>query len=165
MKKIISLLMLLLASQLLFAQTKVLRQQKKEAQYIELKALIESKLYRFEANMANPTGFRPVHLMSHPNTFEVIDTVVVSNLPFFGTAYSAPINNEGGIKFKAKDYDYQVKFNDRKQRVGITIKVNDINDSYQIYIEATPGGSATLTVVSRNRSSIMFYGSLNKWEQ
>ena len=62
-----------------------------------VKALVESKNYVFKADYVNPQTGRSRSLTSEYD-LTIKPGEVISYLPYFGRAYSAPINSEGGIK-------------------------------------------------------------------
>jgi hypothetical protein len=128
--------------------------QKKSAD--EVKRMVESLNYVFKAEMANPQGSVSRFLTSEYDLVVTRDTVI-SFLPYFGRAYSAPINpSEGGIKFTSVKFDYK-QSNDGK-RWKIDIRPKDASDVQQLYLDIFDNGSATLQVISTNRQTISFNG-------
>lgn len=83
----------------------------------EIQNLISSKNYVFVAQTALPIGSRAINLTTAYD-LRVLGDTVVSELPYFGRAFVAPMNpSEGGIRFTSTDFNYTVK--DRKKVVGI----------------------------------------------
>ena len=79
-------IVLLLAGQSLYAQSK---KEKKEQKVNEVKELIDSKRFTVDVDRAIPMGGRSVNLTS-PYSLEMRGDSVISYLPYFGRAYSAP---------------------------------------------------------------------------
>ena len=89
---------------------------------------------------------------------------VVAFLPYYGRAFTARIgNNEGGIKFKSKDFTYKKEIR-KKGGWIISIKPKDVKDdfnaNYNLMLNVTTSGYATLTVNSNNQQPITFNGYL-----
>lgn len=85
-------------------------------------------------------------------------------LPYYGRSYVARIgDNEGGIKFKSKDFSYKL---DTRKKGGwvITMKPKDVKDKYNsnyiLTLTVTTAGYASLTVTSNNQQPINFSGYL-----
>jgi hypothetical protein len=91
---------------------------------------------------------------------QVSKDTINSDLPYFGRAYSAPINpSDGGIRFTSTKFDYNTQ--DRK-RGGwdILIKPKDVNDPPQMRLSVFENGRASLQVTSNNRQAISFEGAI-----
>lgn len=141
------------------AQTKADKQTLRENQYREMVELLHSKKYRFEAQRAIPSQFRPVHLTSAPNTLTVTDSVAVSELPFFGRAYRADYGfNEGGIRFNAEMFDYSISTNDKRRSVEVTFKVKSDTDQFFVRVTVYGPNDCSVGITSNNRSFILFEG-------
>ena len=124
----------------------------------DMKAIIESQNYIFKAKTVYPQNGRTRQLTDEYD-LTVAKDKVVSFLPYFGKAYSAPIgSSEGGIKFTSADFEY----NSKKTSKGweITIKPKDAYDVQQLYLTVFENGSANLRVNSTNRQAISFDGQI-----
>ena len=137
------------------------RQEKKAAKALEIKNLIDSQAYVFYAESVTPMSGRNRHLTSD-YTVDITKEKVVSDLPYFGRAYSAPIgSSEGGIKFTSTNFEYAIK--DRKKGGwNITIKPKDVQEVQSFNLSVFDNGSATLQVGSTNRQSISFSGEIRQ---
>src|SRR5689334_12089237 len=83
--------------------------QKPAATGPTVKAMIDSQDYVFQAQNVTPMSGRQRFLTSD-YTVSVSRDTVDSDLPYFGRAYSAPINTtDGGIKFVSTDFDYKLQ--------------------------------------------------------
>lgn len=119
--------------------------------------IVESKNYIFRAESVNPPRGQLRHLTSEYDLVVTSDTVT-AYLPYFGRAYSAPIDpSEGGIKFTSSEFDYTVEKKKRRSW-QIMIKPKDANDIQIVYLTIFDNNKATLRVNSVNRESISFNG-------
>jgi hypothetical protein len=82
----------------------------------------------------------------------------VAYLPFYGRAYSAPINSsDNGIKFTSTDFAYSVK-RGKKNSWEITIKPGDTPSVQQVYLSISSTGYASLRITNTNRDAMSYYG-------
>lgn len=123
----------------------------------KVKALVESKNFVFVADYVNPQSMRSRSLTTSDYDLTIKPGEVISYLPYFGRAYSAPINSEGGIKFTSKDFDYKL-VKAKAHSWDISIKPRDASDVQQLYLTVFDNGTATLSVNSTNRQNISFRG-------
>jgi hypothetical protein len=87
---------------------------------------------------------------------------VISYLPYFGRAYTAPIGKtSGGIEFTSTDFVYTSKQN-KKGGWQIEIKPNDETDVRQMLLTVSKNGYGSLSVTSNNRQAISFNGYIDK---
>ena len=100
-------IVLLLAGQSLYAQSK---KEKREQKANEVKELIDSKRFTIDVNRAIPMGGRSLNLTS-PYSLEMRGDSVISYLPYFGRAYSAPYGGGDRLRFEESITDYQCSFN------------------------------------------------------
>ncbi len=120
------------------------------------KRIVESKNFIFKAQSALPTQGKTWQLTTEYDLTVSGDTIIAF-LPYFGRAYTAPINpSEGGIKFTSTNADYSMTT--KKKRWQITIKPKDVTDIQQLYLDISESGYATLRVISLNRQPISFNG-------
>ena len=143
----LSVMVLLIAKADLFSQVKG----------DELKALIKKQEYVFVAQNAITQRGNSIFLTSEYDV-KVDKTSVECFLPFFGRAYTAPIDpTAGGIKFTSKKFNYKEKQN-RKGGWDITISPSDYDGVNTLNLAVSTSGYTTLNVNSNQRSSISFYG-------
>jgi len=126
--------------------------------------LLESQNYIFRATTAMPARGRTIQLTSS-YTLEVKKDSIVSYLPYFGRAYSAPIDRRGGgIEFTSTDFKYNAKRRNNG-RYEIEIIPEDVHDVRRIFISISANGYGTLDVTSQNRQAISFNGSATRPER
>jgi len=122
---------------------------------------IENKRFLFVAQTALPMRGRSVQLTSSYD-LRVSGDSIIAYLPYYGRAYSAPMNTyDGGIKFTSVQNTFTVK--DRKKGGwDITIQPTDANDIRELNLTIFPNGSASLRISSNNRDPISFNGMISQ---
>lgn len=156
MKKTLSLFILAICFfQIAPAQSN--KQDKQTAKETQIKNLVDSQNYVFKAQSAMPMSGRTRQLTSDYD-LKVTKSSIVSYLPYFGRAYTAPINpSQGGIQFTSKDFDYTATPG-KKGGWDIQIKPKDYRDVQQMTLSISRDGYASLQVTSTNRQMISFNG-------
>lgn len=87
---------------------------------------------------------------------------LISYLPYFGVAQSAPIGGaDGGIKFTSTDFTYKLEARKRKGW-DLLIDLKDQTSTQQFIFRVLPNGDATLDVNSTFRDPISYSGYLKK---
>ncbi len=151
-----------IAIALLLSITATTQAQEKET--ASAQQLIESQNYVFKAESVNPPRGRFRQLTSEYDLVVSGDTVTAF-LPYFGRAYSAPINpSEGGIKFTSSDFEYKVE-KKKKRSWEVFIKPKDVSDAQELYLTIFDNNRATLRVNSANRESISFNGYIREGKE
>jgi len=126
-----------------------------------LQQAVESKNFIFKAESVTPQRGSTRHLSPEYEIVVKTDTII-SFLPYFGRSYSAPIDpSEGGIKFTSSDFDY-VMGKKKKKGWEITVKLKDVSDAQNLYFSIFENGNASVRVVSNQRESISFNGSVQE---
>ncbi len=152
-------LAMLLVATLLLTATLMAQNDKadKKAQLAAAtKAMIEAQRYVFKPQSANPMRGRTAQLTSE-YTVKVGKDTIISDLPYFGRAFTAPIDpSKGGIQFTSTKFDY--KLETIKKGWQVTIKPADVGDVQQFFLTIFNNGTATLQVTSNNRTPISFNG-------
>lgn len=151
----------LLSAPLLFAQETrpEKRSDKKAEKAAEVKALIDSHYYLFNAQTAFPIGGRMRNITSNYDLVVKKDSVV-SYLPYFGRAYTAEYNvTRSPLDFTSTSFDYTVTPG-KKDGWAITIKPKDNKSVQTMYLTVSSEGYATLQVTSNDRTAISFNGTL-----
>lgn len=143
------------------------RKDRKAAHVAEIKGLIESQNFVFDANFVNPSRGSGRSLTSEYDLTVTKDTII-AYLPYFGRAYTAPPYGsiEGGIKFTNTHFTYAMKPG-KKSGWAITIKptnknISDWRDVQSMYLTISEDGYASLQVISSNREPISFNGTIEK---
>jgi hypothetical protein len=143
---------------LLVSITGALNGQSQSKDPAENQRIVESKNFVFKAQTASPQRGRNVQLTSDYDLTIAGDSMV-SYLPYFGRAYSAPIDpTKGGIMFTSVKFDYTQSPKNKKGKWEITIQPKDVTDVQQLFLEIFDNGTASLRVTLQNRQPIAFYG-------
>lgn len=164
MKTLIAICCLLQALLLLpaansFAQDAA--KDKKAAKQARIQNLVSAQQYVFKAQTMLPMGGRSRQLTTDYDVTIGKDTIV-SYLPYFGRAYTAPINpSEGGIQFTSTNFSYNIT---EKKKGGwdVLIKPNDVAAVQQLSLSISQDGYASLQVTSTNRQPISFNGYITE---
>lgn len=121
---------------------------------------VRSKNYVFVAQTVLPLAGRAINLTT-PYNLKVAGDTLVSDLPYFGRSYVAPVNPaDGGIRFTSTDVSYKAK--DRKKGGWeIVLVPKDTKDVRQMFLTISENGYASLQVLSNNRQSIGFNGYIS----
>jgi hypothetical protein len=128
-----------------------------------VKNIVESKNFIFKAEYVNPQSGSTRPLTSEYDLTVKTDKVV-SYLPYFGRAYTAPINPaEGGIKFTSTKFDYNIK--QRNKKWDVRIRPRDVSDVQDMYLTVFDNGRASLRVTNTNRQSISYDGYIIESKQ
>lgn len=131
------------------------------AQITNAKALIDSQNFIFRAQSVTPQMGNLRQLNADYYTLRITKDAITSDLPYFGRAYSAPIDpTQGGLQFTSKQFDYNVQ--DKKNKWEITIKTKDVNDASQMLLTIYDNGTAYLQVNSTNRQPISYNGVIEE---
>jgi hypothetical protein len=161
----IVLLSLLFASG--FAQEKT-KKELKEEKKIELQkqteALVNSKEFIFVGRTAIPSGMRSVNLTSNTNYVKFQPEMIESEMPYYGRAYgSAGYGGDSGVKFKGKPDEFSIAKGKKNLEVQVVVKGE--KDNFRLNLSVTYSGSASLSITSNNRSSILYNGEISPIEK
>jgi hypothetical protein len=157
-KKALPLLLIAIGSQVT-AGAQTAQTDKKAEKRAAIKNLVESQHYDFRAQTVMPMGGRTRQLTTEYDV-RVTKESIVSYLPYFGRAYSAPIDpTKGGIQFTSKDFGYTIS-NGKKGGWDVLIKPKDNPDVQSMSLNISDDGYATLQVISAQRQPISFYGDI-----
>lgn len=155
-RKTISFFVSILALNTLYAQDS----KKEKEKAAKVQGIINSKNFVFIAESASPMGGRTIYLTS-TYMLRVSKDTLVTDLPYYGRAYSAPINpSEGGIRFTSTDFELNLQA--KKKGWDILINPKDTRDVRQLFLSASANGYASLQVTSNNRQAISFTGYIKK---
>jgi hypothetical protein len=118
---------------------------------------VAAKSYVFVAQTAQPVSGRLRQLTS-TYQLEVKGDTVIADLPYFGRAYTVPVDpSKGGINFTSSDFEY-TNTPGKKGGWSILIKPKENVDARQLILNISANGYASLQVISNNRQSISFSG-------
>ena len=154
----ISVLWLALVS---FSQSAGAQTDDKNARKPAIKQMIDSHNFVFVAQSVTPLRGRFRNLTSEYDVKVAGDTMV-SYLPYFGRAYSAPLNpSEAGLNFTSTNFSYTVSPH-KKNGWDVVIKPKDNSDIQQFRFTIYDNGSASLNVTNISRDPISFNGAIKE---
>ena len=134
------------------------KERKKLEKEKEVATLVESKNFEFKATRALPTGFKSMDLTTNPNYVKFSPDLIVSEMPFYGKAYSVPYGGDSGLKFDGKPDVYKVE--KKNKNYEVEAKVKGKGDFYTISLTISFSGNSTMNIMSNNRSSISYIGEV-----
>lgn len=134
------------------------RKERKLQKEKEMIQLIDSGHFRFVPNSAKSSLGNFNLSANYELVFDSLN--IKAYLPYFGRAYSVPYGGEGGVKFDLNTEKLDKKWNKTKKMFIITSEVSDSQDSYSLYLTASPSGYADLKINLRNRQMISYYGNI-----
>lgn len=123
--------------------------------------LINNQSYVFTAQSSMPPGPSPDRQLNGNYDLTVTKDSVISYLPYFGRAYTAPMDpTKGGIQFTSTKFDYKVT---EKKKGGwtIVIKPKDTQEASQLILNISTAGYTSLQVIGINRQPIIFNGVID----
>ncbi len=123
-----------------------------------ISSIVPARSYVFRAQSVLPMSGRSRQVSGDGYEVIVSKDTVNSFLPYFGRAYTAPIDpTNGGIQFISTNFEYT----EAPRKDGgweITIKPRDNRDVQQLFLSVSENGYASLQVTSNNRSPISYNG-------
>lgn len=143
------------------AQSKKEQKQAKAAkEFEEMKALIESKEFDFQADWATTAQGRRISLTTNANFLKFNKDTVNIYLPYFGVATSGGLamTDDGGIIYYGTVEKYRMSVNEKKKKIIIDFVARGKNDTYEINMSIFKGGNTLINLISNFRSSIKYDG-------
>lgn len=126
----------------------------------QIKAMVAAKEFIFKAQVAIPQRGSSRYLTSEYD-LKVSKDTITAFLPYFGRAFSAPMDpGKGGIKFTSTDFTYNSENTKRGWEITITPKDTRDADVRYLVLSISNGGFGTLRVISNNRDGISFSGNI-----
>ena len=132
------------------------RKAREKAKMEQVNQFFENRTLQFLAQSAHPMAGGVIHLTS-TYTLTIKDQDISSFLPYYGVAYRADYPaGDGGINFRENAAESGWKSTRRGYEVNL--KVATIKDVYQVFLQFSGSGYATLQVSCNNRQPIRFSG-------
>jgi len=132
-----------------------------QADQATVKSSIESKQFIFHAQTALPTSGRSRQLTTDYD-LRVSPDSLISNLPFYGRAYSVPYGSgDGGFNFTSTKFEYTATPG-KKRGWNISIKTKDVTDFREFSLSLSDDGYGTLQALSNNRQPMSFTGYITE---
>ncbi len=159
------------------AQTKEEKQKAKEEkrqakkaigdeQYANMKKLIESKNFVFEANRVLPAGGGSITMATNPNKILVNQDEVDIDMPYFGVVRSGGgYSDTPGITFQGVPDSYEVSYVENKRQIVVRIKFKGGSESHNAKLTIGKEGQTTVLIISSGRNNISYNGLTTTIEQ
>lgn len=129
-----------------------------------IETLLNSKNFEFIANTMIPMSGGTKNLVGSNYSITFTPEMIVSNMPFYGRAYSGmALNRDKGMRFKGKPESFIIT--NTEKGFDINAEVNGENDTYFISITAGNSGFATLSISSNDRGTISYQGEIIRNKQ
>jgi hypothetical protein len=120
--------------------------------------LIDSQNYVFLAQIAQPLHGPIRHMTTDNYTLQITKDKIVSDLPYFGRAYTAPLDPaQNGLQFTSEKFSYTLT-SGKKDGWIVVIKPKDNRDIQQLQLNISSDGYSSLQVLSTSRDPISFNG-------
>ncbi|WP_109699215.1 DUF4251 domain-containing protein [Chitinophaga deserti] len=133
-------------------------QQASSTSTADMKSIISARTFVFQAQTVLPMSGRTRQVSGDGYEVIISKDTVNSYLPYFGRAYSAPIDpSRGGYDFVSTNFEYT----ETPRKDGgweITIKPRDVRDIQQMFLSVSENGYGSLQVTSNNRQPISYNG-------
>ena len=127
----------------------------------EIEQAVELSDFTFKATYAYPTGYRSIYLSPHYDVKVSPDTVK-AYLPYYGRAYSAPMDpREGGFNFTSTRFAVQSSPGKRKGNWITEVTILDLDRPVTFLFDIWENGTARLDVNDMNRQPISFQGDIH----
>lgn len=120
--------------------------------------LVNSRDFVFRARRAIPSSGSSVDLTTNQNFVRFKPDFIESYMPFFGRAYSGVGYGDTGLHFKGKPEEFTIER--RRKNFEISATVRGETDNFKLFLTVSPGGNATLSIISNNRQSISYRGEI-----
>jgi hypothetical protein len=137
-------------------------QDKKSEKQQAVEKMVSARNYVFKVQTVQPTNPSPNRQITSDYDVKITPDSVISYLPYFGRAYTAPMDpTKGGIQFTSTKFDYKEEVR-KKGGWDITIKPQDTQDARLLSLTISDNGFASLQVISNNRQPISFTGYITE---
>lgn len=124
-----------------------------------IESLLQSKNFEFIANKVFPMSAAPRNIAGSSYSVEFSPEMIVSNMPFFGRAYSGVIaGRDSGMNFKGSPAEYRIERN--KKGLELFAKVKTDEGVYTLSLSVSDSGFASLTISSSNRETMSYRGEI-----
>ena len=157
-------------------QRKTRKEIRKEQRMEEVHSLLTSGRYEIVVSKAFPMSGRMINLTSK-YSLQVRQDTLVSNLPYFGRAYSIPYGGGDGLNFEVVNSEEEQNLiyrsvirtssidKDSSRTSRISIRAVTDEDVFEFNITVYAEGSANISVTSNQRQPISYSGEVRALPQ
>ena len=161
MKKLLILLFIFIIPQLPAQSKKEIKEQKAAKEYEDIKNLITSKIYVFDADWISTTRGERINIATGSNSIAVVQDSTKAAMQFFGEVNSIRFGGNEGVSFNNIMKDYQVKFNDQKRSIMVSYTVKNKSENYDIHMNITRSGNAYVDIYSNVKRNVTYSGEIS----
>ena len=157
----------------------------KNRQFEELKTLVATKSFVFNAETAYPmqtyavmqvnnallrnTGNSAgrISLTGNGDFIRVNGDTVQATLAYFGEVriVTSLDPRDAGINFDGEPYSYEVTANEKKQTVKVAFEVKESTEQFSVIMQLYPNKRVTVFINTVNRASIRYDGQLKELDE
>ncbi len=157
----------------------------KNRQFEELKTLVATKSFIFNAETAYPmqtyavmqvnnallrnTGNSAgrISLTGNGDFIKVNGDTVKATLAYFGEVriVTSLDPRDAGINFDGEPYSYEVTANEKKQTVKVAFEVKESTEQFSVIMQLYPNKRVTVFITTVNRASIRYDGQLKELDE
>ena len=158
MKQFLTLLTVLAVT--LLTGCAALRQapEEKAAEKLRLEQSLDARKYQIDIDYMIPLR-GPGKSVTGSYSLSIDESVIESNLPYFGVAYNIPYGGGKALSFKGSIGEYRDS-GWAKDRRTIIVSTDNGEDTLTFTITVFDDGTADISVRSRNREDIGFRGKI-----
>ena len=128
----------------------------------DIKSMVEAKRFVFKAQSVSPPSMPLRQLTGDNYELRILGDSLISYLPYFGRAYTAPSpGSTGGYNFTSTKFDYNTKSR-KKGGWDIIITPTDVTDFREFNLTISKNGTASLRALSNNRQLISYNGYITE---
>ena len=123
----------------------------------DIQSMVDSHRFTFVAQTANSARGHFRNLTSRYDV-RVSSDSLVSYLPYYGRAYTAPIDpSQGGLDFTSTNFSYDAT-HEKSNKWNVVLKPGNGQDVQQLDFVIFDNGTSSLNVSSNSRDPISFNG-------
>lgn len=128
-----------------------------------IEEMINNRSFTFVAERMNPLRGRS-RILTSSYDVRVNNDSLISYLPYFGRAYSAPVDPSNiGTQFTSTKFTYQIKA-DKNNQYRVILTPKDVFSIQELSFIIFDNGTASLNVSSTSRDQISYEGYLKMIE-
>ena len=128
---------------------------------VAIKGMVAAKRFVFHAQSTTTSG-GDTRQLSGSYIITVLPDSIISELPYFGRMYQAPMNSEdNGINFTSLKFEYSTK-DHKKGGWDINVKTLDVKNAPQLFMTVYPKGTASLRINCSDRQSTTYVGFIQE---
>ncbi|WP_299681575.1 DUF4251 domain-containing protein [uncultured Dokdonia sp.] len=149
------------------SERKALKIEAETKAYQDVKSLLDSGAFFFNADWVYPRISSQINLVDNPGIirFKSTDSVKV-HLPYFGVIrIGGGFDQSTAIQHNGAIADYKIEHNDKKRSSMVTFTAKSPSETYDISMTVFSNGSTSIFVNSTKRDGIRYRGVITLLEE